>query len=218
MVADGYQAGSLPPGTVREPEGPWASADDRVRLMAYVSDSVTEGVLRDGFADAIPEHIPMRRGGIRAAISELQKIATPRCLIVDVSGEDEPLRALADLSQVVEPDVQVLVVGDLADVNFYREVTRGLGAREYLPKPLTRDMVVRLFVPAAIGHAVQGTEFSGGRVIAVTGARGGVGATTVAANLAWYFGVARNQPAHRRGGAVCRRQDWPRPACRAGNA
>ena len=188
MAADGAQQGSI-----LEPDGPWTASDDRVRLMAFVTDAVTEGMLRDGLADVIPENIIVRRGGIRAAIAELQKIATPRCLIVDVSGEDEPMRALAELSQVVEPDVQVLVVGEISDVNFYREVTRGLGAREYLPKPLTRDLVVRLFAPVVVGHTVHGAEFSGGRVVAIVGARGGVGATTIAANLAWYFGVSRSR-------------------------
>ena len=66
-------------------------------------------------------------------------------LVVDVSGEDQPLTALGDLSHVVEPDVCVLVVGEAEHADFYREITRGLGAAEYLPKPLTRDKVLRHF-------------------------------------------------------------------------
>ena len=66
---------------------------------------------------------------VRAAIAAMQKHATPRVLAVDVSGEDQPLTALGDLSQVVEPDVCVLVVGELNNADFYREVTRGRGAR-----------------------------------------------------------------------------------------
>lgn len=188
MAADGAL-----PGRMAEPEGPWSNATDRVRLMAFVADAATETALRDGLADAVPEQFPIKRGGIRVAIAELVKIDTPRGLIVDITGEDSPLAALSELSQVVEPDVQVLVIGEQADVDFYREVTRGLGVREYLPKPLTRDRVMRLLAPVIAGHSVAGTEFSGGRVVAVTGARGGVGATTIAANLAWHFGVNRNR-------------------------
>ena len=100
------------------------------------------------------------------------------------------MSALQALSQVVEPDVRVLVIGEVTSLDFYREVTRGMGAREYLPKPLTRDAVMRLFAPVIAGKQVGTEELSGGRVITITGARGGVGASTIAVNLAWHFGVA----------------------------
>lgn len=188
MAADGAL-----PGPPRDPDEPWAGNSDRVALMAFVNEAATEAVLRDSLSDAVPEAIEIARGGIRAAVAAMQKQATPRSLIIDVSGVDEPLSALRELSQVVEPDVKVLVVGELSDVDFYREVTRGMGAREYLAKPLTRDMVVRLFIPVIIGQASAAQDVSGGRVITVTGARGGVGATTIAVNLAWHFGVLRNR-------------------------
>ena len=188
MAADG----SLPGGP-RDLDGPQVAGSDRVTLLAFVNEAITETLLRDGLSDATPEPFEIMRGGIRAAITALQKMATPRNLIVDISGVDEPLSALRDLSQVVEPDVRVLVIGEFTDVDFYREVTRGMGAREYLAKPLTRDMVVRLFAPIIIGQPIASQELNGGRVITITGARGGVGATTIAVNLAWHFGVSRSR-------------------------
>lgn len=188
MVADGAL-----PGLPRDPDEPWAAGSDRVALMAFVNDAATEAVLRDSLSDATPEAFEILRGGVRAAIAAMQKQATPRNLIVDISGVEEPLSALRDLSQVVEPDVKVLVVGEFTDVDFYREVTRGMGAREYLAKPLTRDIVVRLFNPIIVGQPTAAQEVTGGRVITITGSRGGVGATTIAVNLAWHFGVARNR-------------------------
>jgi pilus assembly protein CpaE len=119
----------------------------------------------------------------------MQKQATPRVLVVDVSGEDQPLTALGDLSHVVEPDVCVLVVGETNNVDFYREVTRGMGAADYLAKPLTRDIVGRHFAGFLRGKNPTATAAIGGRGIAITGVRGGVGATTLAVNLAWNFGV-----------------------------
>lgn len=133
----------------------------------------------------------VRRGNIRAASAALQKMPTPRTLIVDVSGEEQPLVLLGDLSHVVEPDVRVLVIGDREDVTFYRHVTRGLGAMEYLP--LTRDMVARYFGPQITRQAVSPQNVHGGLVITVTGVRGGVGATTIAAHLAWHFGITARQ-------------------------
>lgn len=162
---------------------------DRASLVAFITESRSEEAIRDGLTEASAEDLDVRRGGVRAAIAAMQKQATPRVLIVDVSGEEQPLSALGDLSNVVEPDVCVLVVGEINSVDFYREVTRGLGAADYLSKPLTRDTVARHFVPFLRGHALPTQGVLGGRAIAITGVRGGTGATTVAVNLAWNFGV-----------------------------
>ncbi len=163
---------------------------DRTTCIAFVTDTLTETALQTGLVDALPGGIETRRGGIRAAILALQKMSTPRVLIVDVGGEDSPLAALEELSHVVEPHVCVLVVGDLTSLDFYREVTRGVGAMEYLSKPLSREIVARHFGPLALGRAPTGEAALGGRLITVTGARGGVGASTIAVNLAWHFGVS----------------------------
>jgi pilus assembly protein CpaE len=162
---------------------------DRPRVIAFVGDLETETALREGLLEALPQGFEIRRGTVRAAMAALHKMPTPHTLIVDVSGEDQPLSALAELSDVVEPDVRVLVIGDRDDLNFYRQVTRGLGVLEYLYQPLMRDMVARHFGPLIL-HRTPATEaVQGGRVVTVTGARGGTGASTIAANLAWHFGV-----------------------------
>jgi pilus assembly protein CpaE len=162
---------------------------DRPSLVGFVADARSEEALRDGLADVTSEQLDLRRGGVRAAITAMQKQATPKVLVVDVSGESQPLTALADLAHVVEPDVCVLVIGETNHVDFYREVTRGMGAADYLAKPLTRDIVARHFASYLRGRTPAGQVALGGRAIAVTGVRGGVGATTLAVNLAWNFGV-----------------------------
>ena len=174
----------MPAGTESGPARP-----GRATVMAFVTDAETETALREGLADVMPSGMEVRRAGIRAATSLLSGMPTPPTLIVDLSGEENPLAGLSDLSQVVEPDVRVLVIGEREDVNFYRQVTRGLGALEYLYKPLIRDMVARHFGPFVGRQSMQQDASHGGRMVTVTGARGGVGASTVAANLAWYLGV-----------------------------
>jgi pilus assembly protein CpaE len=175
---------------IRLPTGtPLDARHDRPEFVAFVADPRSEEALRDGLADVISEHLDIRRGGVRAATAAMQKQATPKVLIVDVGTEESPLTALGELAIVVEPDVCVLVVGEIEHVDFYREVTRSLGAAEYLAKPLTRDKVARHFGAFIQGHAPTADSVHGGRAIAVTGVRGGVGATSVAVNLAWSFGV-----------------------------
>lgn len=164
---------------------------DRPALVAFIADAKSEDAIREGLTELASEDLDVRRGGIRAAITAMQRQATPKVLIVDVSGEERPLSALGDLANAVEPDVCVLVVGEIDHVDFYREVTRSMGASEYIAKPLTRDAVTRHFGAFLNGQFRAGPDVAlGGRAISVTGVRGGVGTTTVAVNLAWNFGVS----------------------------
>lgn len=167
-----------------EPPATAAANPQRLPLLAFVADGRSDQVLREVLLDAGPEGAEVRRGDISAAIHHLGRAPTPQILLVDIAGIEEPFAALDALAQVCEPDVKVLVVGDRDEVDFYRDLTRNLGVSEYLPKPLTRDTVSRTFLPL-IGAQVQ-TELvpRGGRLVAVTGVRGGVGTTTIAANLA----------------------------------
>ncbi|NPD69199.1 hypothetical protein HN018_02245 [Lichenicola cladoniae] len=166
---------------------------DRPVLIAYAADSATEAALREGLSETLGDTLEIRRGGIRTATAALRRIATPRTLIIDVGGEAQPLSALSELADVLEPDVQVLVVGDRGDLDFYRQITRGLGSVDYLPKPLTRDMVLRHFAPLVSGQNTASRSTQAARFLAVTGVRGGAGATTIAAYLAWHFAVDRRQ-------------------------
>lgn len=181
--------GALPGISGQQAVNPLDARHDRPSLIAFIGDAKSEEAIQDGLSEVVSGPIDLRRGGIRVAITTMQKQATPKVLIVDVSGEEQPLSSLAELSNVVEPDVCVLVVGDIEHVDFYREATRTLGATEYLAKPLTREKVARHFGASASGHIPTADVALGGRAISVTGVRGGVGATTIAVNLGWHFGV-----------------------------
>jgi len=181
MNQDAGRGAGLPSNTIGRP--------DRLTVLAFLADSQTEHVLRDGLGDIVANGIDIRRGTVRTAINAMAKLPTPEVLIVDISGEDQPLHALGELSDVVEPGVRVLVIGDTDDVDFYRHITRGMGVMEYIFKPITREAVARHFAPLITRKAIGADSTRGGRVIAVLGARGGVGCTTIAGNLAWYLGV-----------------------------
>jgi pilus assembly protein CpaE len=162
-------------------------AAERSPLLAFVTDAESENALQDGLSELVPS-IQLRRATIRQATALLRKVPSPEVLIVDISGEDAPLAALHDLSEVVEPSTRVLVVGDRADMNFYRSLTRDLGVGEYLYKPLAKEMVARMFGPACAARPINSGALQGGRIVAVIGACGGVGATTIAVNLGHYLG------------------------------
>ena len=157
---------------------------DRIAVLAFLIDDATESALRGGLVDQL-SNVQIRRGGIKGAIRALRNELSPRVLLVDISGiEDDPIKALDELASVCSPDIKVIVLGDRSDIEFYRLVTKRLGVDEYLRKPLTRDAVSFLIGPYLAGASPDQDRNRGGRVVAVCGARGGVGTTTIAANLA----------------------------------
>jgi pilus assembly protein CpaE len=160
---------------------------ERSTVLGFVTDADSEMAVREGMAELVPS-VQIKRASIRQATAMLRKLPSPEVLVVDITGEDAPLAALHDLSEVVEPSTRVLVVGDRVDMNFYRSLTRDLGVAEYLYKPLAKEMVARMFGPACLARPVASGALQGGRIVAVSGACGGVGTTTIAANLAWYLG------------------------------
>ena len=158
------------------------SAHARVPLLAFVADDDTETALQGGLLNV--EGADIRRGTILHAIKHLANEPTPRALVVDIAGVPNPLTELDNLSTVCAPDVRVLVVGDVNEVGLYRHLVRNIGVAEYVHKPLTRDQVARLFAPHVSGSTPETGTAQGGSVIAVCGARGGAGTTTVAVNVA----------------------------------
>ncbi len=160
---------------------------ERVPAVLFLIDDATEFTVRAGLADLLGS-VQIRRGGLRAAHRALQQEQSPRVLLVDISDADnDPLKALDALATVCAPDTKVLLIGDRNDVEFYRLVTRHLGVNEYLKKPLTREGVTTLIGPYVAGAEPERERNRAGRVVTVFGARGGVGATTVAINLALHI-------------------------------
>jgi len=169
----------VPPAQTSEPV--------RCRFAGYTSDPASAELLRTALAAVIPDAGQVQHLGFAAMIERLGKTQTPAVLLVDLSNEDQPLTALMALAPLVEPETVVLVIGESRDLSFYRSVVHGLGVSEYLAKPLTVEKIHAHLLPfITASHEAQASDL--GRLIAITGVRGGVGASTVAANLAWVIG------------------------------
>lgn len=143
-------------------------------IQGFVSDVASENVLREVLDEFHPGKFSLSCLSCSLAAVKLSRGLSPDILIIDVSGEEQPITALVELSNVLEPDVKVLVVGDRQDANFYRQLTRGLGVAEYLYKPLNRSMVSRFFGPFLNEDEYTPEATRGGRVLGFVGARGGV--------------------------------------------
>ena len=96
------------------------------------------------------------------------------------SRSDDILGGLDQLAEVCDAGTRVIVIGRMNDVVLYRELMRR-GVSDYLIAPVGPIDVVR----AVCGLFSAPDAKPVGRIIAVVGAKGGVGASTVAHNIAW---------------------------------
>jgi pilus assembly protein CpaE len=150
----------------------------------FVSDPDSEEVIRQSLSDLGVDDAEFTKGTVETASAALATQASPRLLIVDLSGVEEPLARIDQLAARCEPNVSVVAIGDRNDVILYRHL-KDAGVVEYYFKPLVRDVIKRTFSSVLSGGNVKSTDSRSGKLIFVLGVRGGVGATTIAASAAW---------------------------------
>jgi pilus assembly protein CpaE len=160
-------------------------AAGRLPVMAFV-DADTERLLQD--ASVFSGRNQIVRGGIARAIEYLTEQRSPNLLFVDISGVELPLSKVQMLADVCEPGTNVIAIGDHNDVALYRDLQQA-GVTDYLVKPLTHELVTKALAPKStstdMGRATAALKL--GKIVSFIGARGCVGTTTLAANLAWHL-------------------------------
>jgi pilus assembly protein CpaE len=131
-------------------------------------------------------HMRIQMGGLTAAVEAYQSAPTPNVIILesDERGE-EILSGLDQLANYCDAGTRVVIVGRMNDVVLYRELVRR-GVSDYLIAPIGTLQVVR----SVCGLFSAPDAKPVGRIVAVVGAKGGVGASTVAHNIA--FSMARD--------------------------
>lgn len=126
------------------------------------------------------------QGGIGAAAQRYAREPSPDLLVIDTNLQRDALLAgIREVFDVLAPQTKVVVLGNVNDITVMRELA-GRGVSEYAVGPFNAndigETLCRLFEGADKSH-----------VIAVIGARGGVGASTIAQNIAW--SIAERQQA-----------------------
>src|SRR5258705_3157048 len=165
---------------IASPPEETASLATRNQIVCFVNDELSAAALRKAFEGTT---LTISRGTIRNAIRMLETDTELFGLVVDLSGIDDPFIELERLASVCPPDVRVALMGESREIIFYRELL-DIGVSEYLPRPLTRDIVQDQLRPKLIGDVAPGPTDRGGHVISICGAQGGAGATSIAINLA----------------------------------
>ena len=171
---------------------PWKSgvAGTRDPIHAYVCDDLTLEVIRGVCEEMGWSQEKAYKGGLRNAIQSLSVSASPQILLVDLSESGDPISDINSLAEVCEPGTIVIAMGQVNDVRLYRDLLMS-GLQDYLLKPLSPDALRDAFANAmAMLNAPKHDENAADRQhvsTAVIGTRGGSGASTIAASLAWTF-------------------------------
>jgi pilus assembly protein CpaE len=154
--------------------------------MAFTADGETAASLEFCVSQLSLSDVIIKSGGLARAIRHLGAERSPQNIIVDVSGTEMPAARVHDLAQLCEPGVAVIAIGDLNDIGLYRDLVQA-GVSEYVVKPITPQLLAQALSPRPIPAEGIPVSRKVGKMIAFVGARGGVGTTTLATNLAWYL-------------------------------
>ena len=166
-------------------EKPVTQPAGRARLMAFVLDGQSEASL-SSYLEQLTVSGTIRRGGLAGAIRYLGGERSPESIIVDISGAEMPASQIHELAELCEPGVTVIAIGDRNDIGLYRDLVRA-GVSEYIVKPLTAQLLAKALLGSAASGVGSAISRKLGKVVAVVGSRGGVGATTLAIHLALHL-------------------------------
>jgi pilus assembly protein CpaE len=160
----------------------------RVSVQAFCETVETAAAIQSAGEDRrmAKAHLRIQMGGLVAAIEAYQSSPTPNVIILESENRDtDILNGLDQLAPVCDAATRVIIIGRMNDVKLYRELVRR-GVSDYLIAPVNTLQVVR----AVCGLFSAPDAKPVGRIIAVVGAKGGVGASTIAHNIG--FSIARD--------------------------
>jgi pilus assembly protein CpaE len=114
-------------------------------------------------------------------VEAFREAPTPNVIVLEGTQNREALLGQLDaLAEFCDAGTKVVVIGKINDIMLYRDLM-ARGVSEYLVEPF--DVID--FVRALSGLYTAAAAEPLGRIVAVYGAKGGVGASTIAHNIAW---------------------------------
>ncbi|WP_296745072.1 CpaE family protein [Mesorhizobium sp.] len=155
----------------------------RISIQAFCeTDGVANPIERAGEDRRMAKaHLKVHMGGIATAIEFYQSAPTPNLILLESRSEPKQLlEQLGQLSEYCDPSSKVVVIGHYNDIGLYRELIRS-GISEYVIAPVSMTDVVSVVSSIFVDPEADPI----GRSIAFIGAKGGVGSSTIAHNVAW---------------------------------
>ncbi len=155
----------------------------RISIQAFCESPELAAVVEQAAGDRrmARAHVKVHTGGVAAAVEFYQNAATPNLIIIESKLPRDLLDADLDrLAQVCDSGTRVILVGHVNDVTLYRSLIQR-GISEYLVMPVDMAMVIRTVATLYVDRTARPL----GRTVAFVGAKGGVGSSMIAHNVAW---------------------------------
>ena len=155
----------------------------RVSIQAFCESSEIASVIQEAVNDRrmAKAHVKVHMGGTLAAVEAYRSAPTPNVIVLESTMDRNTLIEHLDaLSNYCDAGTKVIVAGRVNDIILYRDLI-ARGVSEYLVAPFGILDFVRVISEL---YTVPGADPLG-RIVAVMGAKGGVGASTIAHNIAW---------------------------------
>ncbi len=182
MISYARQTHEEQPAAAPPPAEEHIAPAPRVSVQAFCETVETAAAVQSAGEDRRlgKAHLKIQMGGMAAAIEAYRSAPTPNVIVLESDGRSDLLSGLDQLATVCDAGTRVVVIGRINDVMLYRELVRR-GVSDYVLAPVGAIDVVR-----SICNLFSAPEAKAvGRIIAVVGAKGGVGASTISHNVAW---------------------------------
>lgn len=125
--------------------------------------------------------LSVKGSSVADAVSLFQGEASPELILIQTDEIDDSfLQKLESLAGVCAEGTAAIIIGPVNDVNLYRKLV-GMGVSDYLVKPVQKEPLANDIAATLI----EKVGASGSRLIAMIGAKGGVGTTALSEALAW---------------------------------
>lgn len=154
-----------------------------LRTVIIDSDAESRALLRKTLATTPSVVVVSEYAEIRQAAVDLPG-RRPDLVIVELPGDaaDRAIQAIHEVAELV-PDAAIFATGQATSAEFVIQVIRA-GAAEFLSRPVERDDVLTALDKLSRGRRAPTAPRMSGRIISVFATKGGLGATTLATNLA----------------------------------
>jgi pilus assembly protein CpaE len=165
------------------PSVPQISPVPRISIQAFCETPEVATIVQAAISDRRMNkaHVKLHMGGAPAAVEAYRSAPTPNLIVLEATHDRDALVGLLDeLSQFCDAGTKVIICGKVNDIVLYRQLMLR-GVSEYLVAPFG----AMEFVQAVSNLYTAPGANPVGRVIAVIGAKGGVGSSTISHNVAW---------------------------------
>jgi len=155
----------------------------RISISAFCETTRISALLERAGVDRrlSKTHLSIHMGGVTKAIDHFQSVSTPNLIILEAPDAGPKLfEQLGQLAEVCDPSTKVIIVGAVNDIALYRELVKQ-GISEYIVNPRSPLQIIKSVASLYVDPSAPPI----GKTIAFVGARGGVGSSTLAHNVAW---------------------------------